>query len=330
MSEQLGIVVIGRNEGERFINCVASLDGLDAPKVYVDSGSTDGSVAVAWEAHWEVVELDMSQPFSAARARNAGFFNLVEQFPTLSYVLFVDGDCTVDGRWPTLAVAALESNPRLAVVCGRRRERFPERSDYNRLCDMEWNTPVGPAHACGGDFVVRVEAFTAVRGFDSGVIAGEEPELCLRLRSEGWLIERLDADMTLHDADMHRFGQFWQRAVRGGYAYALGYAMHGRSNHNGERYNARALGSIVFWALILPLGILALAVEVTPWLLIALAVFPAQVLRIARHCHSSPSLADRLSYGFFTVVGKFAQLQGVLKFAWTHWRNAQHTIIEYK
>ena len=40
---QLGIVTIGRNEGERLRRCLSSVVGRGMPVVYVDSDSTDGS-----------------------------------------------------------------------------------------------------------------------------------------------------------------------------------------------------------------------------------------------------------------------------------------------
>ena len=48
-------VVIGRNEGARLLACLAALQGRVRRLVYVDSGSTDGSVAVATAAGAEVV-----------------------------------------------------------------------------------------------------------------------------------------------------------------------------------------------------------------------------------------------------------------------------------
>ena len=134
---EIGLVAIGRNEGERLCACLASVDGQTACSVYVDSGSTDGSVGMARERGVEVVELDLSVPFTAARARNAGWRRLHEIRPELRYVQFVDGDCAVQPGWIPAAHAHLEAHPRHAAVCGRRRERHPEASLYNRLCDME-------------------------------------------------------------------------------------------------------------------------------------------------------------------------------------------------
>ena len=243
-------MAIGRNEGERLRACLASTVGRGpAAVVYVDSASTDGSVDAARAAGAEVVELDMSVPFTAARARNAGFERLSAVLPGLAFVQFLDADCELVDGWLPAARARLEARPDLAVACGRRRERHPESSSYNRLADIEWDTPVGEAKACGGDALVRASAFRAVGGYDPALIAGEEPELCVRLRKAGWKVERLDAEMTVHDAAMTRFGQWWRRSVRAGHAYAEGAAIHGAPP---ERHWVRESRSNWFWGLGLP------------------------------------------------------------------------------
>ena len=81
-------VVIGRNEGARLLACLQSLAGQVRRLVYVDSGSTDGSVKAAQAAGAEVVVLDMEQPFTAARARNAGLAVLADNPP--EFVQLVD------------------------------------------------------------------------------------------------------------------------------------------------------------------------------------------------------------------------------------------------
>ena len=166
----VGIVVIGRNEGERLIRCVESCCSQTPVIVYVDSGSSDGSVHAAARLGATVVKLDMSRPFNAARARNEGFAMLTAQHPNIRFVQFVDGDCELDGDRLATAVPFLSGRSDVGVVCGRRRERHPEKSVYNALCDLEWNTPVGEATACGGDSLVRADAFEAVAGFDPRLI----------------------------------------------------------------------------------------------------------------------------------------------------------------
>lgn len=209
----IAAVVIGRNEGTRLRGCLESLQGQVARIVYVDSGSTDGSVEMARARGVEVVTLDMGQPFTAARARNAGLAQL-RQGEQPDFVQFVDGDCEVRADWIGTAHGFLRDHPQVAVVCGRRRERFPEASIYNAHCDREWSTPIGEARSCGGDALMRGAALDQVGGYDPRLIAGEEPEMCVRLRAKGWKIWRLEAEMTWHDAAMTRFGQFWKRARR--------------------------------------------------------------------------------------------------------------------
>jgi len=102
------------------------------------------------------------------------------------------------------------------VVCGCCRERFPDRSIFNMLCDIEWDTPVGEANACGGDAMMRADAFGQANGYRDDLIAGEEPEICVRLRAVGWKIWRLGEEMTLHDAVMTRFSQWWNRTKLSG------------------------------------------------------------------------------------------------------------------
>ena len=175
----------------------------------------------------DVVDLDMRSAFTAARARNAGLDRLLKIAPDIKYVQFLDGDCELVGSWPSAAIAFLETDAKVAAVFGRRRERYPDRSIYNWLCDLEWNTPIGESKAFGGDVMLRFSAFQAVGGYRDDLVAGEDPELGLRLRAAHWRLFRMDPEMTLHDAAITRFGQWWWRNMRSGYAFALGAELHG-------------------------------------------------------------------------------------------------------
>ena len=314
----IGAVAIGRNEGERLVRCLAALRAAAERVVYVDSGSTDGSVAAARAAGAEVVELDLSVPFTAARARNAGLERLGQGgMPPL--VQFVDGDCELQPGWVPAARAFLADHPDVAVVCGRRRERFPQATRWNRLIDREWDTATGEARACGGDALMRSAALAEVGGFDPTLIAGEEPELCVRLRKAGWQIWRLDAEMTLHDAAMTRFGQWWRRSARAGHAYAEGAALHGARP---ERHNVPALRRALLWGLALPLATVLGALLVSPWMLLLLLAYPAQVLRLSGR--------EGRERAVFLTLGKIAEAQGALTYAWRRLTGRTGRLIEYK
>src|SRR5262245_18281724 len=102
--------------------------------IYVDSGSTDDSAQWARSHGVDVIELDLVTPVTAARASNAGFRRLKEIAPDLLYVQFVDGDCELEEYWLKSAVSFLDLHSDVGVVCGRRRERHPDKSIYNWLC----------------------------------------------------------------------------------------------------------------------------------------------------------------------------------------------------
>jgi glycosyltransferase involved in cell wall biosynthesis len=315
----LAVVAIGRNEGARLLECLASAVGQAAPVVYVDSGSTDGSVAAARALGAQVVELDMSQPFTAARARNAGYARVRTLAADGLYVQFLDGDCTLDADWLATGKAALQADEAVAVVCGRRREKFPEATFWNRLTDDEWDGPTGTVRACGGDALMRRAALDAVQGYREDLIAGEEPEMCFRMRAQGWKIQRLTTEMTRHDAAMTRISQWWQRCRRAGHTYAEGAALHGTSP---ERYRVSELRRTVLWALVLPL-LIVLGALITPWAVLGLLAYPAQILRLSLK-GQVPAFAACL------VIGKFPEAQGVLGYWAGRMLGRRKTLIEYK
>jgi len=320
----VGVVVIGRNEGERLTICFNSILLYTNTIIYVDSGSTDNSIDIALNLGIEVVNLDVTIPFTAARARNEGFQQLCMLEPEISFVQFVDGDCELDEAWLDKSTKYLSHNSDVAVVCGRRRERYPHASVYNMLCDIEWNTPVGETKACGGDAMMRIGVFEQVSGFNPDVIAGEEPELCLRIRKTGWKIWRLDSEMTLHDANIIRFNQWWKRNVRAGYAYALGANMHGNTP---ERHCIRETRRIWLWGFFIPIVTL-LGGIVYPLFFLFLLIYPLQIIRLA--LKNKHIIKKTWLYAFFITAGKFPEMQGQLKFLFNKLTRKQSTIIEYK
>ncbi|HWI87438.1 MAG TPA: glycosyltransferase [Sphingomonas sp.] len=331
LSAQVGVVVIGRNEGDRLKACLRSIPP-GSHVIYVDSGSTDDSVAFAESLGFTAVQLDTSRGFTAARARNAGLAALAGH--DLAFVQMVDGDCALDVGWIDAALAAFVDEPDLAVVFGRRRERFPDRSIYNRLCDEEWDVPVGEARSCGGDALFRLAALKIVGGYNGDIIAGEEPDLCLRLRQMGWRIRRIDAEMTLHDAAMTHLSQYWRRSKRSGHAFAELLQRHGAAAE--PRWQAQ-VNSIVLWGGIVPALIVALALgafflPILGWAALTLAaLYPVQIGRIGWRKHRAGApLGFAFASAFFLMLGKLAQLTGVIRYRRNRASARAPTIIEYK
>lgn len=325
IARRVGVVAIGRNEGERLRRCLESVRELAWYRVYVDSGSTDGSVAMSRAVGVNVLELDLTTPFTAARARNEGSRRLLGEHPELDYVFFVDGDCEVVAGWLGSAVRFLDARADVAIAWGRRRERYPGRSIYNMLCDIEWDIPPGETAICGGDAVIRVQALKTVGGYRDDLICGEEPEMCVRLRRAGWRIWHLPDAMTIHDAGMHRFGQWWRRSIRNGYGVAQGVALHGAAP---ERHWLREYWRNWFWGLSIPLATALLALGFGGPAALLLLLYPAQFLRLG--LRGRRSSRENWWHAAALVIGKFPETLGQMKFLKDRLAGRRPQLIEYK
>lgn len=321
----VGVVIIGRNEGERLKKCLTSVVGSVAIVVYVDSGSTDNSVAIARSQNVTVIELNMRIPFTAGRARNAGVEQMLAISPRLEYVQFVDGDCELNPHWMTAAHIFLKQRPEVAAVSGRLRERYPDKSVYNMLCDLEWDAPIGEATMCGGLAMMRVDAFAAAGGFNATLICGEEPELCSRFRASGLRIWRLAEPMGLHDANMTRFGQWWVRAMRSGFSDAQAFVIDSAPP---VRRGLRSSLSTWLWGGVIPLTVVLLTLWWPLGALCLLFGYPIQIARLATRKKRSAS--DNWWRAFFLLLGKFPEMQGQIKYYYQRLRGKPSNLIEHK
>ena len=323
-------VVIGRNEGERLEPSLRSVQAAKLPLVYVDSGSSDDSVRLVNDLGAVVVELDAARPFSAGRARNEGLDEARRRWPRLRNVMFLDGDCILDPGFAAAAVSALDTHPERAIVIGHLSERHPERSVYNRLCAIEWRWPAGPItnmNALGGIMMIRVAAFRAVGGFDTNAIAGEEPDLGVRLGLAGYSIVKIDVPMASHDAHIMTFRQWWTRAVRSGHALAHRFARHGGSEFRDGR---RELMSALFWGLALPLAILVLLWPTRGLSLLFFVGYGLLAVRIYRNYRRTGlGKSDARLMSQFILYSKFAEVVGFGRYLRNRARN-DFRIIEYK
>jgi GT2 family glycosyltransferase len=331
---KLGLVVIGRNEGERLARCLDSVRVIPN-RVYVDSGSTDSSVALARQDGVIVVSLQAPPPFTAARARNAGLTELLARNPELEFVQMVDGDCEVRDGWIGTALAALRAESDLALVFGRRRERYAEGSIYNALCDDEWNTPIGESPGCGGDALFRVAALRQVNFYNPAMIAGEDSEMSMRLRKCGWRLLRIDAEMTWHDAAMTRFGQWWNRTRRSGHGFAEMARLHPDARNPNW---PRTVRSIIVWGGVIPMAsltsiALALALNSRWWICAALllAPWPLRMAKLARQ-QLRRGLSPRVARasGFLLMLGKIPQFIGLIGYHRDRLTGHASRLIEYK
>jgi len=313
----IDVVVIGRNEGERLRRCLESIragEGVRTRIIYVDSGSTDASVELAESFGAEVVSLDMSTPFTAARGRNAGL-----ERTRADLVQFVDGDCELHPTWLRAGAEAIEREENLVAVFGSLRERHPEASLFNRLSEVEWDTLVGEAPYCGGIALMRADAVKQAAGFDPTIMAGEEPELCERLRAAGGRIMAIDAPMCAHDAAIHRLSQWWRRQVRAG--YGMGQVAF-RRNRVGGRVFTRQIGSALLWGVGWPLAMLTLLAVAIAWSALALGaallalLMGAMLARIAiRGRRKGLTIGQACAHAGLTMLGKAGLSAGLFRWA---------------
>ena len=320
----IGAVVIGRNEGERLVNCLKSLQNEVSLVVYVDSGSTDASIENAKKYGAECVLLESDVPFTAARARNAGFERMKEGQDAPDFVQFLDGDCWLEKGYLTKAATALANDEGLAVVTGWRAEIDPGASVFNEMCDYEWHGPVGDIMACGGDMMVRVSAFEQVGGFNPKVIAAEDDELCTRLRKAGWRLHRLPISMTHHDANMLHFSQWWNRTVRTGHGFEQVNDLH-------PEYFVPERRRMWIYGGVMPLLGLLGALFYWPLLVLILAVYALSYVRTAFGLMKSGFPKLRAAHhAFYLFLSKFPNIVGAATYHRRKLKGADMVIIEYK
>lgn len=326
----LSVVVIGRNEGDRLATCldsIAKIRGIEVNEIiYVDSASTDGSPELAAQYGATVIVVRPEKP-TAALGRNAGW-RLAES----DLVLFLDGDTVLHSEFPRKACDALSGDPSIAAVWGHRREIHPEASIFNRLLDLDWMYKPGFTEFCGGDVMMRRKALLETGGFDEGLIAGEEPELCRRLRARGYAICHIDCPMTGHDLQITHWSQYWKRATRAGHAYAEVSARYRSSDDPSwaaERKNNIIRGS--FWPFLLVVaGLLSIRVGLLPLGLLLALLLLASVRSAWKARWKGSSAWILLLYGIHSHIQHIPILIGQLQYEISKRRGTSRKLIEYK
>ena len=326
----LSVVVIGRNEGQRLARCFESIARIENAAVtdviYVDSASTDCSAELASRYGAFSITIHPDRP-TAAVARNTGWRRAASDL-----ILFLDGDTVLHPEFPRVACDALSMDESIAAVWGHRREMHPEQSFFNRVLDLDWIYPPGLAEFCGGDVLMRRTALVETGGFDDGLIAGEEPELCRRIRARGFKILHIDEPMTLHDLEIRHWSQYWKRAIRAGYAYAE-ISDRFRSSNDAfwsSEQEANVLRCSCWVISFAAAGIASARFGVIPfafWLILLLVLS----LRSAwRARWKTDDLVTLLLYGIHSQMQQIPIFIGQLKYAFDRNRSSRAKLIEYK
>jgi glycosyltransferase involved in cell wall biosynthesis len=326
----ISIVVIGRNEGQRLALCLESIQkvrGVAVDEViYVDSASSDGSPEVASRYGATVIAVCPERP-TAAIGRNAGWRHAASDL-----ILFLDGDTVLHPDFAMTACHALQSNSSIAAVWGHRREIHPEASVYNRVLDLDWVYPPGLTQFCGGDVLMRRQVLLETGGFDERLIAGEEPELCHRIRARECGILHIDFPMTGHDLQITRWSQYWKRAIRAGHAYAEVSERFRNSEDpfwTSDRRRNLMRGSC--WLISLATAIVAIAlfglVPIALWFCLLLLLSLRSAWK-ARWKQSTPGTL--LLYGIHSHLQQIPIFMGQLRYELGKKRRKTQKLIEYK
>ncbi len=329
----ISVVVIGRNEGQRLARCLESIrlirgfDGESVEIIYVDSASKDGSPEVAASYGAEVIVVHAERP-TAALGRNAGW-----RAARAEFILFVDGDTILHPGFVKAALEPMLQDASIVAVWGHRREIHPEVSIYNRILDLDWVYAPGIAEFCGGDVLIRRRALEEVGGYDSELIAGEEPEMCRRMRARGYRILHIDHPMTGHDLQMTHFGQYWKRATRAGHAFAeISRRFRDSDDPAWETDRKRNLLRGIFWAASLAIALIASLLGFT---LLPLALWAALLIALSlrsawKSRWKSHDVITLLLYGVHSHLQQIPICVGQLRYSMDQRRGNRRALIEYK
>jgi GT2 family glycosyltransferase len=307
----IGIVVIGRNEGEHLNESLTSTQNTNCLVIYADSASEDNSVEIAKELNVETVELDKNFPLNAARGRNAGAKRLLELNPNIKFIQFIDGDTILAPGWLPIAQALMQEKQDVAIVAGELKEKNHSQSIYKELSALEWQRDPGITLSCGGNLMIRTDVFSKLGGFNPMIIGGEDTELCYRVRQQGWKIFHSAAPMGIHDTKIYGIKDFWKRCARTGYGYQQISSLYA---HAHEKLFLRENISNWIYGGIIPIAALGLAFVTSGWSLILFLIYPILIVRIYFSLKNrwGPSLA--FAYAVACTIGKFPGFYGACKY----------------
>ena len=282
------IVVIARNEAATIEACLASVQRafaeLSHEVIFVDSASTDDTVAIARRFPVRVVSVPEGWPRRPAIGRHIGW-----SLCRGTWILFLDGDCVFEGSWLAPAIEALTADPTLAAVAGASRGVLRGADGHETIVDQYPDANYDDPDHLSGSAVYRRSALERAGGFNPFLRAHEEPELGARLRKLGYRLRRLRVPMTSHYPKEQKETVFEliRRATRR-YPVGLGqFVRHVVSAGLPVRSPWKTIDRHLAFLAILGLGIVAVVVwafggggwMLTAWTALFAAVFAAFAIK---------------------------------------------------
>ncbi len=275
----LSIVIIGRNEAENLPRLAVSLDELrrvcafPIETLFVDSASTDESVAQANLLFDRVVELSDSPQICASAGRYVG--TIEARYP---WILYLDGDMELCGEFFPIIQSVNTTDPKCLGYVGLYVHRFSNgmvalQGFAGSRGQSEW------AAYFGGAALLRRSAVLVAGNWNPAVFGKEELELYARLGDGKRLVRYVHLPMVYHYFEYHTRIELLRRLLYPGGGQGKVFYGYGQSVR--ALFVARKLWALmrldyepyIFWAMLL-VGIACLVILPIQWgLLIFATIF---------------------------------------------------------
>jgi O-antigen biosynthesis protein len=215
-------VVVCSHNGERTLrDCLDGLLALDYPDfevIVVDDGSTDGTAAIPTQYGFRVITTEHR---GLASARNTGLAAASREI-----VAYIDDDARPDPDWLTFLATSFLTTSHVGI--GGPNVDYPGDGE---VAECVARAPGGPIHVLvsdteaehlpGCNFAFRKAALEGVGGFDARFwTAGDDVDLCWRLRDEGWTLGFSPGAVVWHHA-RSSLRAYWRQQLGYGKAEAL-------------------------------------------------------------------------------------------------------------
>lgn len=312
MLPAVSVVVIGLNEAEHLEKCFQSILSSNYPEagielIYVDSGSIDQSIAIAYK-YTSSVFIEKDWP-TAARNRNRGLIEC-----KYNIIHFIDGDIIIDPDYLHFAVKKLQEG-NVHCVFGRLEEKNEKGIGKILLHDYSIRKPgLIDAPGAGGTFLKRV--LVDVKGWDERIPRGEETELGERLRGAGYKIWFINKKMGTHNQGSINLAKFIKRQINEGFSLGAISKINLNSSFFSNA-NKSLVNNIIFHLLVFFLLILSFYTRST-WVIILFLILYAGFLFVKYRFIRRVKNPNSLKFYFLMGFSKIFVLYGYCKFCFQY------------
>lgn len=220
---KVSVVIKALNEEVNIAKCIESalkaVQEVGGEVILADSLSTDKTIEIAQKYPIKIVQLVNSEERCCGVGPQLGF-----QVAEGEFVYILDGDMQMFEVFLIKAVDFLEKNPSFAGVGGKVIEMNQHSLEFlSRVEKGDEHMAEGEVDRLDMGGLYRKEAIGQVGYFSNrNLHSYEELDLAVRLRSEGWKLQRINVDAVKHwGHDIDAYALLLKR-WRSGYIMGLG------------------------------------------------------------------------------------------------------------